>query len=265
MRSLAVGGARLETRWLAPAASAAPTIVLLHGGLACLASWRDVPEALAAATGCGVLAYSRLGHGASDAAPRRWPATFMHDEARDVLPAVLAAAAVRQPILVGHSDGASIALLYAASHPPPAPAPLGVALMAPHVFVEELTLASIARLREEPVRGERLARLARRHGDKAERLLDAWTEVWLRADFASWTIADCVAAVGCPMLVVQGDRDEYGTLAQVDAIVERAGGELDTLLLAGGGHVPFRDRREETLDALARFCSLIARRAAASG
>jgi pimeloyl-ACP methyl ester carboxylesterase len=225
--------------------------VFLHGGLACAATWHDFPEALAEATGCGALVYSRRGHGRSQPGPVRWPVSFMHGEARRWLPAVLRQAGVRRPILVGHSDGASIAILYAAARPAIDPRPLGLALIAPHVFVEERTITSIAALTREPARRDMLARLRRRHGRKAKGLFTAWTGVWLRDAFRSWSIEGEVARIARPMLVVQGDADEFGTLAQVEAIRARA--RVKACVLKGCGHVPYRDRWAETLEAVAAF------------
>jgi pimeloyl-ACP methyl ester carboxylesterase len=249
--ALRVHGVALEARWTGPEAELRPTLVFLHGGLACAATWHDFPDALAAATGCGALVYSRRGHGRSGAAPARWPVTFMHGEARRWLPAVLRASGVTRPILVGHSDGASIAILYAAARR--GPPPLGLVLLAPHVFVEDRTLASIAALREEPERRAMLERLARRHGHKAARLFESWAGVWLRAGFRRFDLSREVSRVTRPMLVVQGDADEFGTLAQVDVLRSNARAAVRCRVLRGCGHVPHRDRTRETLAAAARF------------
>lgn len=177
----------------------------------------------------------------------------MHDEARPWLPAVLQETGVRRPILVGHSDGASIALLYAARRPADGPNPLGLALLAPHVFVEGRTLRSIRALTQEPERRAMLTRLRRRHGRKARRLFEAWTGVWLRRTFRSWSIAGEVARMKRPLLVVQGDDDEFGTLAQVEAVRARSRAPFESRVLKGCGHVPHRDRPAETLAAVAAF------------
>jgi pimeloyl-ACP methyl ester carboxylesterase len=177
----------------------------------------------------------------------------MHDEARPWLPAVLQETGVRRPILVGHSDGASIAILYAARRPADGPRPLGLALLAPHVFVEGRTLQSIRALMEEPERRAMLTRLRRRHGRKARPLFEAWTGVWLRRSFRSWSIAADVARVKQPLLVVQGDEDEFGTLAQVEAVRVRTRAPFESRVLKGCGHVPHRDRPAETLAAVAAF------------
>lgn len=250
---LSVGGVALEARSIGPGAGRGPTLVFLHGGLACLATWRDFPDQLTQATGCSALVYSRRGHGASDPGPARWPVSFMHDEALVWLPEVLHAAGIRKPILIGHSDGASIALIYAAARLPAAPQPLGLGLLAPHVFVEDVCVASIVALREEPARSDMLMRLSHHHGANAVPVFEAWTDVWLRDEFRSWNIEACVERAGCPLLVVQGDQDEYGTLAQVAAVKSRARAGVETLVLRGCGHVPHRDRAQETVAALAAF------------
>jgi pimeloyl-ACP methyl ester carboxylesterase len=226
--------------------------VFLHGGLACLATWHAFPQALADETGCGALVYSRRGHGRSEPGPRRWRVSFMHDEAHRWLPAVLRQAGVRRPILVGHSDGASIAVLYAARRQG-GPKPLGLALLAPHVFVEERTVTSIRALTTDPERAAMLKRLRRRHAGQAERLFEGWTRVWLRRAFRSWNIEREVARLTQPVLVVQGDQDEFGTLAQVAAVRARSRAPFASRILKGCGHVPHRDRSEETLAAVGHF------------
>jgi pimeloyl-ACP methyl ester carboxylesterase len=177
----------------------------------------------------------------------------MHDEARLWLPAVLRQTGIRRPILVGHSDGASIALLYASRVPVGAPRPLGLVLLAPHVFVEEVTVRAIRALAEEPARSRMLRRLRRRHGRKARRLFEAWTGVWLRPNFRSWSIAQDVARVKRPLLVVQGTEDEFGTLAQVEAVRSRSKAPVESRILEGCGHVLHRDRSAQTLAATAAF------------
>jgi pimeloyl-ACP methyl ester carboxylesterase len=231
----------------------APTLVFLHGGLACLETWHDFPEKLARKAGCGALVYSRRGHGGSGPGPSKWPVAFMHDEARRWLPAVLDKAGVRWPILVGHSDGASIAVLYAARKRAGGPAPMGLALLAPHVFVEDKTVDSIAALTRGAERREMLKRLRRRHGRKASALFEAWTGVWLRGAFRRWSIQVDVGRVRCPILVAQGDEDEFGTLAQVAAVRKRARSPCESQVVKGCGHVLHRDCTAETVAAVAGF------------
>ncbi|HEX6836631.1 MAG TPA: alpha/beta hydrolase, partial [Polyangia bacterium] len=224
---------------IARIAGAAPTLVFLHEGLGSLSAWRDFPGKLASATGCAALVFSRAGYGRSPAKPGPWPVEFMHEEAT-------ALALDRDSILVGHSDGASIALLYAAAHPVRA-----LVLLAPHVFVEDKTVASIAELGDE-VR----ARLARHHAH-ADALFDAWRDVWLRPAFRRWNIEACLPRVRAPTLVIQGEDDEYGTVAQVDAIRQKLGAPCEALMLPDCGHAPHRDQPERTLAATTAFVQSI--------
>jgi pimeloyl-ACP methyl ester carboxylesterase len=244
-----VNGRALEVRRVA---GRTPALVFLHEGLGCAGMWRDVPDRLAAATGRAALVYSRLGYGASDPAPPPWPVRFMHDEAWTTLPALLAAAGLEAPILVGHSDGASIALLHAARFPVAA-----VVALAPHLFVEDVTVASIARAAEAYATTDLRARLERWHGANVDGAFWGWNRVWLDPAFRSWNIEAEVAAVRAPLLVVQGTADPYGTLAQVDAIRRRAPGPVETLILDGCGHDPARERPDETLAAIVRHVAAI--------
>ncbi len=217
-----------------------PTLVFLHEGLGSVALWRDFPAALAERTGCGAVVFSRYGNGFSaPLAGARTPA-YMHDEALVALPALIAALELDAVVLVGHSDGASIALLYAAEHPA---AVRGLILEAPHVFVEELSVRSIAALKAEYASGALRARMARYHAD-ADRTFYGWNDIWLAPQFRDWNIEAEVGRMRAPMLVIQGIDDEYGTLAQVESIARHAAAPVDRLMLASCGHAPHRDRRE---------------------
>ena len=223
---------------IARIAGAPPRLVFLHEGLGSLSAWRDFPSWLATATGRAALIYSRAGYGRSPVRPPPWPVGFMHDEAR----ALVGLLDGEEAILVGHSDGASIALLYAAEHPVRA-----LVLEAPHVFVEDKTVAAIARLDDE-VRTRLL-----RHHDHAAVLFDAWRDVWLRPEFRRWNIEEALPRVRAPTLVIQGDDDEYGSAAQVDAIRQKLGGPCETLMLPECGHAPHRDQPARTLAAMTEF------------
>jgi pimeloyl-ACP methyl ester carboxylesterase len=216
--------------------------VLLHEGLGSVSTWRDFPRRLSEETGLGVFVYSRRGYGASPALAAPFAPSFMHEEAR-LLPEVLSTAGVVDPIFVGHSDGGSIALLYEGPR-------RALVLIAAHVFVEDLTVASIARL---PNNVELHDRLRKHHGSNTDALLAAWTGVWLSPEFRSWNIEDCLPRVTCPTLIIQGAVDEYGSLEQVRAIDRGVKGPVETLLLAGCGHSPHRDRPDEVLAAIAPF------------
>lgn len=251
MPELLVSGQRLAYERFGAADPARPTLVLLHEGLGSVSAWRDFPARLAEATGCPVFAYDRLGYGRSARAPLPRPARFMHDEAYAVLPAVLDAAGLDDVVLVGHSDGASIALLYAAEGDPRV---RGAAVLAPHVLVEPVCVEAIAALRERYARDERLrAGLARHHGERTDEVVRGWTDVWLSDEFRAWNIEAVLPRVRVPLLLLQGEDDEYGTLAHIDAIRRAAPTVRATVLLPSCGHSPHRDQPAATLAALERF------------
>jgi pimeloyl-ACP methyl ester carboxylesterase len=224
-----------------------PTLVLLHEGLGSVSAWRDFPDALAMRTGCPVLLYSRAGHGGSPPPDTPRGVRFMHDEATAVLPELLGRCHVNTPVLIGHSDGGSIALLYAATRPT-----RGLVLLAPHVFVEDCSIASITRMRELYATTDLRARLARHHAD-VDAAFHGWNDVWLDPAFRQWNIEGYLPAVTCPVLVLQGEDDEYGTRAQVDAIAAQVSGPVDVELLPRCGHAPHRDQLEKVLDRIAGF------------
>lgn len=242
-----VGDRWLETGRVGPAPAHAQQLVFLHDGLGCLAMWGDVPRRLAASVGAGAFAYSRAGYGGSVAAPLPRPVSFMRDEALDVLPVVLAEAGIQRPVLVGHSDGASIALIYAASRPD---AVRALVLIAPHVFVEDVTVASITELSRDPSVASKLGRY---HGANAVDTVSGWCEVWLRPEFREWNIQGLLPAIECPVFVVQHEADPYGTSAQVEAIASGCCVHVDTLMVPGTGHAPHRDAADVVLPAIASF------------
>jgi pimeloyl-ACP methyl ester carboxylesterase len=242
---LSLGGGRVETLDL-PGDD--PAVVMLHEGLGSVALWRGLPERLHEATGRRVVAFSRFGHGASDPPRRPRAPAFMHEEARDVLPELLAALDIERPALVGHSDGASIALLYAADHDVEA-----LALLAPHVFVEEKTVREIAVARDAFDTGDLRARLARRHRDP-DAAFRGWCDVWLDPAFRDWNIEAAADTVTARVLLVQGEDDDYGTMAQLDAIERRLRGPV-TRLHVSGGHSPHLEHPDEVLAAIAELLS----------
>jgi pimeloyl-ACP methyl ester carboxylesterase len=261
--SFTVLGRRLESRWIGPPPGQAPTIVFLHQGLGAARAWRDFPERLASATGCGALLYSRAGHGASEAVPGPRSIRYLHDEALRVLPSVLDHFGLGEIVFFGHSDGASIALLYAGrgreapGRPASDPAGPGrlraLVLEAPHVFVEPVCLESIARLSREYETANLRERLRRHHGENADPLFRSWSEVWLRPEFRSWNIEGSLPAIESPALVIQGKDDPYGTLKQVEAVVKQIRGPAESLILDRCGHSPHSERPEDVLDAATRF------------
>jgi pimeloyl-ACP methyl ester carboxylesterase len=248
-----LGGRELETRWWGRRQGTSLPIVLLHEGLGSVSTWRDFPMALARETGRDVFAYSRWGHGQSAVPATPHTTEFMHDEAR-TLPMVLDAAGIRRAILYGHSDGGSIAIICAAEHPSRIDS---LILEAPHVFVEDLSVASIeattARYREGALR-DRLAR----HHSQVDVAFHGWSDVWLDPAFRAWNLEGYLPRVRCPALLIQGDRDEYGTLQQIDAIERQLGGSVEKLVLAGCGHAVHRDQPEAVLS---RVTSFVATRA----
>lgn len=247
---IAAGGRQLEYRRIDAARAGAATLVFLHEGLGSVSAWRDFPDALASATGCAALIYSRWGHGASEGLPAPRGTRFMHDEALHVLPELLDALDIGNPILVGHSDGASIALIHAGAHVRPVRA---LILEAPHVFVEDISIESISRMRKLYDTTDLRERLRRHHGDNADHAFRGWNDVWLDPAFRDWNIEEYLAGVICPTLVIQGEDDEYGTLRQVEAIAAGVRGPIETLVLPQCGHTPHRDQREQVLDAMTAF------------
>ena len=253
-RHVVVHGLRIETAWYGPPPERAATLVLLHEGLGCVAMWKDFPERLAARTGFGVLAYSRLGYGKSDPVPLPRPLSYMHDEARDVLPPVLDQAGVRKAILVGHSDGASIATIYAGSFQDFRIR--GLALLAPHFFVEDVSIASIAAAKQAYEAGGLRARLACYHDD-VDVAFRGWNDAWLDPGFREWRIDDALAHIRVPMLIVQGRDDRYGTAAQLELAERDAYCPVETLLLEDCGHSPHVDQPKVTLNEIAAFAARI--------
>jgi pimeloyl-ACP methyl ester carboxylesterase len=226
----------------------APTIVFLHEGLGSIGQWRDFPATVCARTGWSGLVYNRRGYGGSDRFEALSP-RFMHREALDVLPRLLERFEIARPVLFGHSDGGSIALIYAGSE---APAPAGLILEAPHVFVEDVTVARIAEVRDAYRRSGLRERLERHHGANVDTLFNGWTDIWLSDEFRGWNIEEYLATITCPTLVIQGADDEYGTLKQVNAIAAGLPG-AETLVLDACRHAPHIDQREKVETAVVTF------------
>ncbi len=245
--SLEVAGKRLE--WQFWPGGPGPVIVLLHEGLGCVALWRDFPERLAAATGLGVFAYSREGYGQSDPAGLPLPVDYMTRHAVGVLPGVLAALGSGPVILMGHSDGATIAAEYAGRVEDFRVR--GLVLMAPHVFTEPMGLAEIARvgLAFGP---EMAARMGKYHRDPVA-TFRGWNEAWLNPDFAAWDVTEVIDYLRVPVLAIQGRQDQYGTLAQIAAIADGSYAPVEVLLLEDCRHSPQIDQPAAVLAAVAEF------------
>jgi pimeloyl-ACP methyl ester carboxylesterase len=243
-------GRSLAYEWVGAAASGKPALVFLHEGLGSIRQWRDFPATVAATTGCRALIYDRYGYGQSDLLQeQRRTVRFMHDEALRALPELLKVLGVEKPLLIGHSDGASIALIYAgAGH-----TVSGIVAMAPHVFIEPVCLTSIAKAAQAFETTDLAQKLGRYHRD-ARKTFYGWADVWLDPEFKGWDIRDdYLPQIDCPVLAIQGFNDEYGTMAQLDEIARRVKGPCELLKLKDCGHAPFRDQSEKTVEAVARF------------
>ena len=245
MPKIAAAGHALEYSWID---GREPALVFLHEGLGSILQWREFPESVARASGCRTLVYDRYGYGNSDVLLEdRVGMDFMHREALLFLPQVLQQSKIENPILVGHSDGASIALIYAGSHPV-----RGVAVMAPHVFIEDVCVNSIAAANRTFETGDLPLRLGKYHRD-ARKTFHLWADAWLDPAFKKWNIEEYLPRIRCPLLAIQGEDDEYGTMAQLDAIARQAGGPCELLQLPDCGHSPHKDQPERVLDAVAGF------------
>jgi pimeloyl-ACP methyl ester carboxylesterase len=239
---LTIGGRRLEAVvW--DGDPGRRSLVLLHEGLGSVGLWRDFPDRLNVATGRRVVAFSRFGHGRSEPPPRPRTPAFFHEEALEVLPEVLEQLDAPEPILVGHSDGASIALIHAGHHPV-----TGIALLAPHVFVEDVTVQAIRETRDQYDEGGLRERMAHHHDD-VDAAFRGWCDVWLDPAFRDWSLEADAERVTCPALVIQGVDDPYGTLEQLDRIEARVRGPV-TRLEVPGGHSPHLEATEQVIAAI---------------
>ena len=253
---LGAAGKALEYACFGPPPGDAPTLVMLHEGLGCVALWRDLPRKLADATGFGIFAYSRAGYGRSDPADLPRPLDYMTREAVEVLPQVLDAIGFRRGILLGHSDGATIAAIHAGSLYDPRVR--GLILIAPHFFTEEVGLAEIARARDAYQTGELRPRLARHHRDP-DNAFRGWNDAWLHPDFRAWHVGEVIDYIRVPVLAIQGTADQYGTQAQIAELQTRLYAPLEVAMIDGARHAPQQDRPEEVLEAIADFTARLER------
>lgn len=241
---------RLETAWWGPPPDRAPTLVLLHEGLGSVGLWRDFPQRLAEVTGCGVFAYSRFGYGQSDPISLPRPMTYMHDEALHVLPRVLDAAGIRTAIVIGHSDGASIAAIHAGATQDKRLT--GLVLIAPHFIVEDLNITAIAGIKQTYEAGDLRQRLARYHRD-VDTAFYGWNGAWLDPRFRAFDITEYLPRIRVPILALQGADDPYGSEEQLHVLRRHARVPLDVQLIPSARHSPHHEAKDLTLAAVARF------------
>lgn len=251
MPQIAAAGHALEYQWIEGPASR-PTLVFLHEGLGSIRQWRDFPANVALATGCRALVYDRYGYGKSDVLrEERVGVEFMHDGALNELPELLENLAIENPILIGHSDGASIALIHAGTY-----LVRGVAAMAPHVFIEDICVASIDKAARQFETSGLREGLGKYHRD-AGKTFQLWADAWLDPAFRQWNIEEYLPRIKCPVLAIQGEADEYGTMAQLDAIARQVGGPCELLKLPDCGHSSHKDQPEKVLQAVVDFTKRI--------
>ena len=254
---LSISGVRLEVQTWGPPPQEAPTLVLLHEGLGSVAMWRDFPEKMSVATGLGVFAYSRQGYGNSDPCNLPRPLDYMEREASQVLPSLLEAASIQESVLLGHSDGASIAALHQSN--PGADQVRGLVLMAPHFFVEDISVESIRNVRTAWRETDLSDRLGKYHASP-ENAFRGWNDAWLDAGFRDWNITDCIDAISVPCMAIQGRLDEYGTAAQVEVLSKHSRAEVEIHLLDDCGHSPHKDQPDQTIALISAFTKRILKR-----
>ena len=247
---------RLEYRMIGPRPDAAPTIVMLHEGLGSVDLWGQFPDDIAAATGAGVFVYSRAGYGQSTGAVLPRTTLFMQEEACEVLPRILQAIGFRRGFLLGHSDGASIAAIYAGSvedH-----RVRGLVLLAPHFFAEKMGLAEIRRAGKSFGSGALREKLRPWHAD-VDCAFRSWNEPWTHPDFQKWDITEVLGYIRVPMLIVQGENDQYGTLKQIEVAQEQCFCPVEALVIPGIRHIPYREAPDVTVTAVADFINRLVR------
>ena len=254
---LDIDGHRLFYRRLTPLDSESvdgPALVFLHEALGCTAMWHDFPARVATLTGLAAVSYDRSGYGRSPASPHRRDKDYLHREAQNVLPKVLEGLAIHRAVLVGHSDGGSIALLAAAVLPDTI---AGIVTEAAHVFVESVTLEGIRQTVNDYERRDLEKRLGRYHGANTRALFLAWADTWLAPSFRDWNIEDCLSRIRCPALILQGCDDPYGSDRQVAAIAAGIGSQARPLLLPACGHAPHRDATDRVCQAVGAFVAAL--------
>ncbi len=253
---LNIGATDLEYRHIGPSPTEAPTLLMLHEGLGSVGLWGEFPDKLAAATGAGVFVFSRAGYGASTPVTLPRPLTYMHIEALDVLPALLDAIGFRRGLLIGHSDGASIAAIYAGGiqdH-----RVRGLSLIAPHFIVEDVSVTSIEGIKRDYEAGRLKEKLARWHKD-VDNAFYGWNGAWLDPRFREWDITEYLSYIRVPVQIVQGAQDQYGTLKQIEVAEAECYCPVDVAIIEGAAHSPHREAADATLDAIGKFVNRILR------
>ena len=241
----------IESVWYGPSPEEAPTLIFLHEGLGCVSMWRDFPEKLSRKTECGALVFSRLGYGGSDSFPLPRELDFLHHEAFIELPKILTEYKIQEYILIGHSDGASIALIFGGMSSKCGL--LGIVCEAPHVFCENITIFSIKKIKNLYYNGNLRERLKKHHGKNVDNAFNGWVDVWLDPNFTSWNIESYLPKIYVPQLIIQGLNDEYGTSQQVEAIKNQSGNSVETCFLKNCGHTPHIDQEKKTIKAMDLF------------
>lgn len=254
MKTVRIKGVELEYVRLrsSHARDGAPAIVFLHEGLGSIAMWRDFPQKVADATGCEAVVYSRAGYGRSGADPQTRGVRYMHEQGLEVLPEFLRVLGIERPILFGHSDGGSIALLCAGGTDT---ALAGIIVAAPHVMVEDITIRGIEAARDAYRSTDLPARLGKYHKD-VDAVFWAWNDIWLSPAFRAWNIEEYLPRIDCPILAIQGEDDEYGTMDQLDRIAEQSR-DVDLLKLADCRHSPHKDQEQALIDAVVAFVARV--------
>lgn len=247
---------RIEYACHGPTPSEKPTIIMLHEGLGSVSAWKDFPSDVAEATGMGVFVYSRYGYGKSDKAQLPRPVDYMSREAMDVLPLILDKTGFQQGILLGHSDGATIAAVYAGSTEDYRVR--GLVLIAPHFFCEDLSVQGIEQAKQAYEHGDLKARLAKHHDDP-DNSFYGWNDVWLSDDFKEWNVSEVIDYLRIPVLAIQGRNDEYGTLAQIEEIENRIYSPIDVEILEDCGHAPHREQKARTIAAISEYAARLER------
>ena len=247
---LVIGDKKLEYQSWGPSPEQAPTLIMLHEGLGCVELWRDFPQKLASETGFGVFVYSRAGHGKSDSCELPRPVDYMSVEAEQILPQVLDQIGFQRGVLLGHSDGASIASIYTGFRQDHRVR--GLILIAPHFFTEDTGLEEIAQIRDEYETTDLRARMGKYHRDP-DNAFRGWNDAWLDPEFKEWNIADAIDYFRIPVLAIQGTNDPYGTLAQIEEIEQRIYSPLDTEIIDGCEHAPHIEEPARTLSSIASY------------